>query len=195
MSSTSDGTENESLTVFPEPDSCSEFMSAVAFGSFVIRPSARRPWTTWRRLSAEASSLVSARSEPVTPPSMWVITAKVLTAGNLLAISAGIRAWFAMASKRPTAHALLPRSMSEMSSIISLLLVMLLAAELRVNRALDGGFAADGNEPRLEEGEDDGWGGAVPVSSCVGDALTAACPCIPRPRRRAHARGSRAAWC
>jgi hypothetical protein len=61
------------------------------------------------------------------PPSMWVMTAKVFTAGMRLAISAGILAWFAMASNRPTAHALLPWSMSETSSIISLLLVMLCA--------------------------------------------------------------------
>ena len=127
MSSTSDGTANESLTVLPVPESCSELRSAVAFGSFDILPSARRPWTTWRRLSADASSRVSARRVPVTPPSMWVMTAKVLTAGSLLAISAGIFAWFAMASKRPTAQALLPWSMSETSSIISLLLVMLWA--------------------------------------------------------------------
>ena len=58
MSSTSDGTANESLTVLPVPDSCSELISAIAFGSFVILPSARSPWTTWRRLSADASSLV-----------------------------------------------------------------------------------------------------------------------------------------
>ena len=89
MSSTSDGTENESVTVLPVPDSCSEFMSAIAFGSFA---SAEREQAlddlaeVVGRLHRRASRRAACR---LTPPSMWVMTAKVLIAGSLLAISAG----------------------------------------------------------------------------------------------------------
>src|SRR3954471_9727271 len=53
------------------------------------------------------------------------MTAKVLIAGILLAISGERCAWLAMASKRPTAQALLPESISPTSSMRSLLVVML----------------------------------------------------------------------
>jgi hypothetical protein len=48
MSSTSDGTANDSCTFLPVPESWTEFRSAVAFGSLApdILPSASMPWTT-----------------------------------------------------------------------------------------------------------------------------------------------------
>jgi hypothetical protein len=62
------------------------------------------------------------------PPSMCVMTANVLIAGNPARDFRGADApGSAMASKRPTAQALLPPSTSAISSIISLLLVMLWA--------------------------------------------------------------------
>ena len=57
-------------------------------------------------------------------------------AGICAAISAGMPALLAIASKRPTAHALLPASTSAMSSMISLLLVMLCAVSCASIEAL-----------------------------------------------------------
>ena len=69
-----------------------------------------------------------------------------------------------MASKRPTAQALLPWSMSAMNSIISLLLVMLWAVSWASMALLIARFAADADEAGLEEREHDGMG----VSAAAG---------------------------
>ena len=84
---------------------------------------------------------------------MWRDAANVLTAGSLLAISCGHPRLAAMASKRPTAHALLPCSMSATSSIISLLLVMLWAVSCASIELLIAASLPMADEAGLEERE------------------------------------------